>query len=379
MQLAVPYILISLLMADFVFLGFSVVQANPFKAWLAVLGYFVLSAGLMLRSIPGKNTNTDALKHMLSQMAGKVSGVIFSRKILAGLAALLFLIGQFFILGAGRLNKIEGMEFAAALRWGLGLTMGGLLLAAPYFMKRAGRIHVTPQLLQWFLVTVFLGGFLWWSMLFLHAASFDFGDHRMYSLFDDAMISLRYALNFTEGNGLVWNIGERVEGYTNLLMVLVMSIGTFLFSPNGAVLYTHIVGVVFIVVIAFCLRRIAAIVLCDVAEERRGIYAAIAFFLPLSYYPLVYWSVMGMETGLLSMLVTAAVLVVVRPVSTARINPLFSLLLGMMVLVRPDAVIQAGLLLLFSFYNTAAASQGIFGDFCRRPAFLCSAGSPIIF
>jgi hypothetical protein len=32
---------------------------------------------------------------------------------------------------------------------------------------------------------------------------------------DDAMISLRYAYNLANANGLAWNPGERVEGMTN--------------------------------------------------------------------------------------------------------------------------------------------------------------------
>ena len=39
-------------------------------------------------------------------------------------------------------------------------------------------------------------------------------------LLDDAFISFRYARNLLEGNGLVWNPGERVEGYSNFLWVL---------------------------------------------------------------------------------------------------------------------------------------------------------------
>ena len=39
-------------------------------------------------------------------------------------------------------------------------------------------------------------------------------------LMDDAFISFRYARNLLEGNGLVWNPGERVEGYSNFLWVL---------------------------------------------------------------------------------------------------------------------------------------------------------------
>ncbi len=40
---------------------------------------------------------------------------------------------------------------------------------------------------------------------------------------DDAFISYRYARHFVEGHGLVFNPGERVEGYSNLLWVLLLS------------------------------------------------------------------------------------------------------------------------------------------------------------
>jgi hypothetical protein len=40
---------------------------------------------------------------------------------------------------------------------------------------------------------------------------------------DDAFISFRYALNLTLGEGLVWNPGDYVEGYSNFLWTLLMS------------------------------------------------------------------------------------------------------------------------------------------------------------
>jgi arabinofuranosyltransferase len=42
---------------------------------------------------------------------------------------------------------------------------------------------------------------------------------------DDAFISFRYARNLAEGNGLVFNPGERVEGYTNFLWTVIIAIG----------------------------------------------------------------------------------------------------------------------------------------------------------
>ncbi len=41
---------------------------------------------------------------------------------------------------------------------------------------------------------------------------------------DDAFISMRFAKNLAEGNGLVYNAGERVEGYTNFLWTLFLAI-----------------------------------------------------------------------------------------------------------------------------------------------------------
>ena len=67
--------------------------------------------------------------------------------------------------------------------------------------------------------------FIAWSAIFLYKVSFIAIDGQRYvNLFDDAMISARYAWNFAQGNGLVWNPGEYVEGYTNLLMTLFMSL-----------------------------------------------------------------------------------------------------------------------------------------------------------
>ncbi|HEY1014297.1 MAG TPA: hypothetical protein VGE07_16410 [Herpetosiphonaceae bacterium] len=40
---------------------------------------------------------------------------------------------------------------------------------------------------------------------------------------EDAYITLRYAWNFLDGQGIVWNAGERVEGYTNFLHLIFSS------------------------------------------------------------------------------------------------------------------------------------------------------------
>ena len=56
----------------------------------------------------------------------------------------------------------------------------------------------------------------WWSRL----------NYR--NVADDALISLRYAQQWVAGNGLVFNAGERVEGYTNFLWTAVLAIDVWI-------------------------------------------------------------------------------------------------------------------------------------------------------
>ncbi len=52
---------------------------------------------------------------------------------------------------------------------------------------------------------------------------------------DDVMISQRYARNLVRGNGLVLNPGERVEGFSNPLMLLAVSVPVELFATPRSV------------------------------------------------------------------------------------------------------------------------------------------------
>ena len=40
---------------------------------------------------------------------------------------------------------------------------------------------------------------------------------------DDIFITLRYAEQFLAGNGFVYNVGERVEGYSNFLWLVIIT------------------------------------------------------------------------------------------------------------------------------------------------------------
>jgi hypothetical protein len=61
---------------------------------------------------------------------------------------------------------------------------------------------------------------------------------------DDAYISYRYAQNLAQGNGLVFNRGERVEGYSNFLHVLMMTPAFFVTDREGVYFFSLLLNLI---------------------------------------------------------------------------------------------------------------------------------------
>lgn len=193
-----------------------------------------------------------------------------------------------------------------------------------------------------------------WAAAFIRKSSFiTIYYDRSFSLFDDAMISMRYAWNFSHGNGLVWNQGEYIQGYTNLLMTLLMSFATFALSKTNAVLFIQITGVIFMLTVAYLSMEIAGCLFQEYDRPQQAFMRNIAFLSGLAYYPLVYWSLMGMETGLLAVLLLASTL---SAFLFAQIrNPNFlgytSILLSLAFMTRNDSAIFAGAIWLYMIWE----------------------------
>jgi hypothetical protein len=164
---------------------------------------------------------------------------------------------------------------------------------------------------------------------------------RYFGMFDDAMISMRYAWNYSHGQGLVWNPGERIEGYTNLLWTLVMSVFTGLLDKVGAVLAMQILGVLIVLVCALMTWKLASRAGFDLPAGESMALGAAAVAVTLTYYPLSHFTLTGMETGLLTLLVAAALYALEGYLRTKDRRSLLtmSLLLGMAYLTREDSVI----------------------------------------
>jgi len=199
-----------------------------------------------------------------------------------------------------------------------------------------------------------------WSILFIIQSSVVAIDGKRYfSLFDDAMISMRYAWNFSHGHGLVWNPGERVEGYTNLLMTLIMSIYTGLFQKSDAALAVQITGLGVTLGCSFFVWKLGDFFAEELEEGARSFFKVVVLIMTLAYYPLSFWSLTGMETGLLTLLMLASLYVTEKYL---REKSGFDLLLvaglqGLAYLTRPDAIIFSVPIFLYIIYM---AKQDLF-------------------
>ncbi|MGE4053239.1 MAG: hypothetical protein AB7F99_00455 [Vicinamibacterales bacterium] len=158
------------------------------------------------------------------------------------------------------------------------------------------------------------------------------------TLFDDALISLRYAQNFVNGYGLVWNPGEQppVEGYTNLGWTLVMALVAAVAPHDIAPIGVSLAGGAVLVASGL----VAWSLLQTIGASRS--YRLAGTLLVLASYPTVFWTLRGMEVGLLSLLLLVALRFVMLPrdrrPASQTLLPVSSLA-GIAVLVRNDAAV----------------------------------------
>jgi hypothetical protein len=106
---------------------------------------------------------------------------------------------------------------------------------------------------------------------------------------DDLFISLRYAENFAHGRGIVFNVGERVEGYSSPLWMFLQSIG-FLFRAEG-VTWTKLLGLASLAAIQIGLYRFGREVL-----KIRPLVALLPCVFTAGNSYLIDWAVLGLET-----------------------------------------------------------------------------------
>jgi arabinofuranosyltransferase len=162
---------------------------------------------------------------------------------------------------------------------------------------------------------------------------------------DDAYISYRYAQHLASGQGLVFNPGERVEGFSNLLYVLLLAPAAALVSSENLYAVSAGLNVVF---------ALAALVLLYRFTLRRlGPEPAAAVAMLVALCPAIWvWVASGLETPLV-LLLQIAVWVLAEDVVEGRDRRLagaLCLVAALCVLARVDGFITpflaAGFLIL---------------------------------
>ncbi|MGE5693095.1 MAG: hypothetical protein ACM3YF_04875 [Candidatus Zixiibacteriota bacterium] len=146
---------------------------------------------------------------------------------------------------------------------------------------------------------------------------------------DDAFISFRYIRNFLDGHGLVFNIGERVEGYTNFFWIMLLAFLAKLGLPLiETARWTGVLAAVgSLGVCMYAARRFY--------PERGWLWISAAPFLLAANGALAYWSGSGLETVLFTLLAAASAVAYFT-------RPAFSLLfLALATLTRPEGGLLA--------------------------------------
>ena len=167
-------------------------------------------------------------------------------------------------------------------------------------------------------------------------------------LCDDAFISFRYARNLVDGLGLVYNAGEYVEGYTNLLWTL--AIAATLKIGIAAESMAQVLGIASWLALSAALARWSWL-----RARREG-----RFFLPLAaslnllLEDTQRWATGGLETSLFSALSCGGLLLLAAGGPRRGFQLGAGTVLALACLTRPDGAIFAAL--------------GVVYGYCLRPA-----------
>jgi tetratricopeptide (TPR) repeat protein len=173
------------------------------------------------------------------------------------------------------------------------------------------------------------------AAFYVHARHFEF-------IQDDSFITFRYIRNLVQGHGLVWNIGERVEGYTTFLWTILLAIPAYL--GIDLITASQWLGVAFGIAVIYFMFRMTH-VLHPGTEQPLFALVGGAFFAANS--AAAYWSISGMETSMFAFLLLLGCLFFLRerfaPAGFGY-TPLIFVLLS---LTRPEGMFLFGLAMLF--------------------------------
>jgi hypothetical protein len=209
-----------------------------------------------------------------------------------------------------------------------------------------------------------LGGMAAWGGWFIFRTSFLSDGRRVFCLFDDAMISMTYARNLVEGHGLNWaRFGQPVEGFTHpLWTALMVPVNLLPIGLERRSLVVQLGSLALLMLHVVLVRRLMLRHFSFPGARHWGPAGVLTAF----YYPLGYWALMGLETGLQAVLTTALVLLALDIVHGRRDRHLALLVVGTLaVLLRLDMALPVVATQVYVLAHGGLRRRG--GETTRRP------------
>lgn len=185
---------------------------------------------------------------------------------------------------------------------------------------------------------------------------------------DDAFITFRYVENFVNGNGLVFNIGEKVEGYTNFLWLILLSI--FAVMGMNMIDISQYLSVGFGVMTLIMVFKISTLIRLK-SEEKAGkkVKAAVnenpaklLDLIPVILTAFVgafqYWSISGMETSMFVALSFLGIYYYLRDMDKPGVVYNYPVVLFLASLTRPEGMYVFGIIILHKIVMTFMREKG---------------------
>ncbi len=159
-------------------------------------------------------------------------------------------------------------------------------------------------------------------------------------IIDDLYIYFRYVHNFTQGNGIVFNKGEFVEGFSSFSWLMILS----LIKSAGLPLEfsAKFTGLIFTFFSLICVYRI-----CN--ETGLSVYFIPSVILMLFNLPFILWAVSGFEIMMFIYLLLLCFQFIVRMNSDSSFSLLLSFLIFLLSVSRPEGIVFSVTMLIFIY------------------------------
>ncbi|HEY7785893.1 MAG TPA: hypothetical protein VIB00_14270 [Pyrinomonadaceae bacterium] len=164
---------------------------------------------------------------------------------------------------------------------------------------------------------------------------------------DDGYIALQYVKNLLQGNGIVYNPGERVEGYNDFLWIILVAGVSWILRQTDLLFVAEVLGISFGALTVLLVCRFSRMV-----RPELGVFTFLAGAFVAVHSGLAAWSTGGLETTLYAFIILAAAYSYVYHLRTGKNGYAVPILFALAVLTRPDAALLFGVTILhFALYK----------------------------